>query len=208
MILTFTTPELIEFTRVYLAGFYTFVACFYTIKIIWMNKQQRRFFIFTGARFSDTWWNHIVFRIFRATIWLICVMRLFYPELDYFLFEITLMQEVAVIVTGCMFLTLGFAWTMAVHFYMGKVWRSGIDPQGPPKLITTGVYSYSRNPMFMGIMLAQLGFFLALPSVFSALCLVIGVVVLIRQSNAEERHLSQVFASKYQEYQARTPKWL
>ena len=69
------SASLIEFTRVYLALFYTFVAGFYTVRIIYKNRSTPAGVIFPGAKFCTSWWNHMAFKFFRAAIWFVCVLR-------------------------------------------------------------------------------------------------------------------------------------
>ena len=62
--------------------------------------------------------------------------------------------------------------------------------------------------MFCAVAVAQAGFFLALPSLFSLLCLAVGLWALSRQAKAEEEHLSQVFAEEYRQYTRDVPRWV
>jgi len=237
--------DITEFTRFYLAAFYTFVAVFYTVKVLVNkrkinnvlshkvtiqrsvqdtiqdhkhthhlykqnndNNQNKKELIFTGERFCSTWWNHMIFRVFRAAIWMVCLARLCFPNVDNYLGMIFLSQNYSVVLLGNFLLTLGFMMTIIIHFKMGKQWRSGIDPSGPNKLITNGFYKFSRNPMFLSIALSQFAFFLTLPSLFSLLCLIVGVMVLHRQILSEETHLLQQFPEQYKLYSVKVRRWL
>ncbi|MBQ4833527.1 isoprenylcysteine carboxylmethyltransferase family protein [Pseudoalteromonas sp. MMG010] len=200
--------EVVEFTRVYLAAFYTFVAVFYTFRIVSKNRVISGGVVFEGEKYCQNWWNHLTFRFFRVVIWLICVARLFYPELDQYLGHLTIGNNVTLLALGSVLLTIGFALSMWVHFNMATLWRSGIDPQGPAQLKTNGLYRYSRNPMFIGVAIAQWGFFLAMPSVFTLVCLVIGFAALRSQISTEEAHLLQRFQSTYLRYLQSVPRWL
>lgn len=202
------TPEIIEFTRVYLAVFFTSVASFYALRILIRRRRESLELIFPGQRFCSTWWNHMIFRIFRVTIWMVCVFRVFIPAIDNGLGMIDGLTTGPVIITGNILLTVGFTLTVAVHFELGQQWRSGIDPEGPQHLKTDGFYRLSRNPMFLSVAIAQLGFFLALPSVFSLLCLGIGWYTLGVQTRAEEKHLLGLFPDDYRVYQAGVRRWI
>ena len=208
MIFFNSSSEMVEFTRTYLATFYTFVAFFYTIRILVVKSKLKRTFVFAGKRFSPTWWNHIVFRIFRFTIWMVCIFRYYFPSVDNYLGYIFSFQIYSIILSGVILISFAFILTLIIHFSMRKQWRSGIDPKGPEYLITDGFYYYSRNPMFMCIGLSQLGFFLALPSIFSLTCLCIGLYSLHRQTLSEEKHLLEIFSSEYKKYKTNVPRWL
>ena len=150
----------------------------------------------------------MLFRIFRFTIWMVCVLRWLFPAVDTYLGIFVDLNTWPIVLLGNILLTAGFLLTVLVHFNLGHQWRSGIDPCGPGELKTEGFYNYSRNPMFLGVATAQAGFFLALPSVFSAVCLLVGLYTLYKQTLAEEAHLLSVFAEDYKHYRGRVRRWL
>ncbi len=199
---------MIEFTRVYLAVFYSGVAAFYAFRITAKKRAGACEVVFPGAALSSTWWNHMLFRAFRVTIWMVCLFRLFFPGLDNYLGLYASLQLWPVVLAGNVLLTAGFLFAVFVHFSLGSQWRSGIDPAGPPRLRTDGIYRVSRNPMFLGVAAAQAGFLLALPSVFSSVCLVFGWYTLYRQTRAEEAHLLGQFPQDYRHYMGRVRRWL
>lgn len=202
------SSAIVEFTRVYLALFYTFVAVFYTLRIVARKRSQAGGVVFPGAPLCPTWWNHMIFRFFRAAIWMVCLCRWLFPAVDDYLGIFVELNTWPVVLAGNILLTGGFLFTLRVHFDLGRQWRSGIDPAGPERLRTDGFYRFSRNPMFVGVAVAQAGFFLALPSVFSAVCLALGWYTLYRQALAEEAHLLDRFADDYARYRGSVRRWL
>ena len=208
MSLQINFADLFEFTRVYLAAFYTFVAVFYTVRIILLKQSIAREVVFAGPRFSTTWWNHVTFRIFRVVIWMVCAIRLFFPSFDNYLGILSDWQSAPLMLIGNLFLAFGLIAIMTIHYRLGIIWRSGIDPNGPDNIISSGIYRYSRNPMFLLVAITQFGFFLALPSLFSLFCLLIGLYTLQRQVIAEEKHLAEKFSQEYETYSANVRRWL
>lgn len=200
--------NIIEFTRFYLAIFFTLVAAFYTLRIILIGRSTSTVLIFPGKRFCLTWWNHMAFRVFRAAIWMICLFRLTFPEVDNYLGLFYFLDSFAVVLMGNVFLTVGFIATIAIHISLGNEWRSGIDPNRPKFLLSKGVYQYSRHPMFLSIALSQLGFFMAVPSVFTLVCLIVGLYTLRCQALEEEKHLNQVLPVEYKSYSEQVPRWI
>lgn len=170
-----------------------------------VNSQE---FVFSGEGFNKTWRNHTTFRLFRIVIWLVCVLRVFFPNIDPYLGMLASLNTPPVIVLGLALLSFGFMSTIIVHFRLGKHWRSGIDPRGPEKLITVGIFQYTRNPMYIFVAIAQLGFFLALPSLFTLACFVIGLYTLNSQAKEEEKHLSCLFPESYEQYATKVNRWL
>jgi protein-S-isoprenylcysteine O-methyltransferase Ste14 len=77
----------------------------------------------------------------------------------------------------------------------------------PPKLITTGLYRYIRNPMLLGLFLflLGLGFFLgslSLIFIFTPLFILINVLYL---KAIEEKEMEKKFGKQYLEYKKRVP---
>lgn len=199
---------IVEFTRFYLAVFYSGVAAFYAIRIMATKHTGLREVVFPGERFNSTWWNHMLFRMFRFTIWMLCLLRWLDPVIDSYLGIFAGLNVWPIVLAGNILLTAGFLFTVVIHFSWGRQWRSGIDPCGSEKLSTDGFYRYSRNPMFLGIATAQVGFFLALPSVFSSVCLLVGLYTLHNQTLAEEAHLINRFPKDYRHFKGHVRRWL
>ena len=192
----------------YLALFYTFVAAFYTVRIITLKRSSGTERVFHGAAGSANWWHHKIFGIFRVTIWMVCVWRVFYPSLDQYLGLLPWHDNAWVVLIGDVCLTVGFAWAILSHFSLGNAWTSGVDKGINHQLVTHGVYRLSRNPIYVGVLVSQFGFFLALPSIFSLICLLIGVSTIVRQTAIEESHLFALHKEAYQDYTSRVRRWL
>ena len=196
-----------EFTKYFLAAFYTFVALFYATRMTLKKRAGQNQVVYTGKPLSVPWWNYTLFRFFRVAIWAVCVFRCFLPGIDSAIGYFNGLSFWPILLSGNVLIISSFIFVVKVHMDCKEHWRSGIDPNGPSKLITDGYYEYSRNPMFLGIGIAQVGFFLCLPSVFSFICLVIGWFTLYGQTIAEEKHLEEKFAADYWAYARNVPRW-
>jgi protein-S-isoprenylcysteine O-methyltransferase Ste14 len=93
--------------------------------------------------------------------------------------------------------------SLAVIFGRGLVGRTG-----EPKFITTGVYEWVRHPMYLGSLLALLGFFLSTLSLLSLFVWAGLFLFYDRMATYEERDLCRVLGEQYLDYQKRVPKWL
>ncbi|MBC8059975.1 MAG: isoprenylcysteine carboxylmethyltransferase family protein, partial [Clostridiaceae bacterium] len=76
------------------------------------------------------------------------------------------------------------------------------------KLVTYGIYNYSRNPAFVGFDLMFTGLFLTYPSVLTAFILIINVISIHRLILQEEKHLQSVFGKEYISYKGKTSRYL
>jgi protein-S-isoprenylcysteine O-methyltransferase Ste14 len=95
---------------------------------------------------------------------------------------------------------------------LGLFRRTGQDPKpwvSTPEIISTGVYRFTRNPMYIGLALVQAaigigaanGWILALAPVW----LVIVYFIAVRH---EEAYLAGKFGADYIEYTKRVRRWL
>lgn len=91
---------------------------------------------------------------------------------------------------------------------MGDSWRIGIDQGSETELVQTGLFRFSRNPIFLGIRINLLGFFLVLPNAITLVILVLGDVILQIQVRMEEEFLAQNHGESYEEYKKAVPRWL
>jgi len=115
------------------------------------------------------------------------------------------------LVPGWTLVTLGVALDLIA---MIEFLRRGttVDPFRPARacrLVVSGVYRYSRNPMYLGLALVLTGWTVL---VSSPLCLpiVLGFVKLIDfvQIAPEELALSERFGTDYASYRAEVNRWL
>ena len=76
-------------------------------------------------------------------------------------------------------------------------------------LVTLGFYRYSRNPMYLSMVLALLGVGVVLGSL-SPLLAVPPFILIIQQRfiRAEEAALREKFGSQYTDYRARVRRWM
>ena len=91
---------------------------------------------------------------------------------------------------------------------MGNSWRIGIDEEKKAALVSTGVFRISRNPIFLGMIITLLGFFLTVPNAVTLLILILGFVLMQIQVRLEEQFLVSIHNHKYQSYSRQVRRWL
>lgn len=76
-------------------------------------------------------------------------------------------------------------------------------------LVTSGIYRFTRNPMYLGITLVLLGWAVFVSSAFALLGPLFFIVYIHHfQIVPEERALTGIFGAAYSEYQAKVRRWL
>lgn len=90
---------------------------------------------------------------------------------------------------------------------MRRSWRIGVDAESRTELVTAGLFSRSRNPVFVGVRGMLIGAFLAHPNVLSLLSAVLGNVLIEIQVRLEEQHLEAVHGETYRAYRQAVRRW-
>ncbi|MFE5670968.1 methyltransferase family protein [Agromyces sp. NPDC056523] len=83
-----------------------------------------------------------------------------------------------------------------------------VTPREGAVLRTTGVYRLTRNPIYVGLLIAAAGWVVWFARVDLIVAWVLLAVVLIAKARVEERRLVARFGDDYREYAARTPLML
>ncbi len=112
-------------------------------------------------------------------------------------------------VFGGLLILIGFAITTS-SAYGFKLAGTPIKPfEQPVKLVTDKLYRYSRNPMYLGMMMMLVGTWIALGSLSPVF--VIPVFFLIIQEGFikyEETFLEERFGDAYLDYKDRVHRWI
>lgn len=96
-----------------------------------------------------------------------------------------------------------------VAFRRHKTTVNPFKPEQSTSLVATGVYRLSRNPMYLGLLLALMGWSAFLANWASALVLPAFVAYMNRfQIQPEERALTERFGSQFLAYTKSVRRWL
>jgi len=147
------------------------------------------------------------FRILFALVVIIVLVHSFWPN-GYLLFmPIEWLERTWITTAGVILLLLSLIWTVVAQTQMGESWRIGIDQEHQTALVRTGVFGYSRNPIFLGMMITLSGLFLVIPNALTLLTLVIGLVLIGIQVRLEEEFLLKSHGEEYAQYKRHVRRW-
>jgi len=130
------------------------------------------------------------------------------PAFYLFLGPIRSIETPTVQFFGLVFAYLGLLWTVVAQHQMGQDWRIGIDVKHETSLVTRGLYTTSRHPIYLGVIVISIGLFFAVPNVVSLVCAVLTTVVLSIEARLEEEFLLSRHGDTYREYLAHTRRWI
>lgn len=102
--------------------------------------------------------------------------------------------------TGFCLSILGLIITFIAQIQMKNSWKLGIDHEKQVKLVTSGIYSLSRNPVYIGLGISFCGFFLIAPNLGSLLFLIIMTFAIVSKVKDEEAFLSQNVPIQFKDY--------
>ena len=91
---------------------------------------------------------------------------------------------------------------------MRDSWRAGIPDRDETKLVTTGIYRYSRNPAFLGFDFMYIGMLLMYGNLLTLGFSVFAMVMLHLQILQEERYLEGRFGAAYTAYKKQVLRYL
>ena len=90
--------------------------------------------------------------------------------------------------------------------------RTTVNPMQPSSasaLVTSGIYRYTRNPMYLGMLFVLLGWALYLANVLAFLFLPAFILYMNRfQIEPEERAMTALFGQEFLEYASRVRRWI
>ncbi|TWO68033.1 isoprenylcysteine carboxylmethyltransferase family protein [Caenimonas sedimenti] len=94
-------------------------------------------------------------------------------------------------------------------FRRAKTTVNPFKPDTASALVTNSVYRFTRNPMYVGLLLTLLGWAAFLSSPAALLFLIAFVLYMNRfQIEPEERVLSSLFGTDFTAYKARVRRWV
>ncbi len=84
-----------------------------------------------------------------------------------------------------------------------------IKPGAASSLVSSGVYRFTRNPMYLGLSVTLLGWAMFLSNPLALLAVPLFVLYINRfQIDPEERVLSSLFGAEYAAYKEKVRRWL
>lgn len=93
-----------------------------------------------------------------------------------------------------------------IFFTVIAIRNFGNAPKG--KVITKGLYRFTRNPAYIGVILIHAGLGIACASWLFLLLVVVLAVLFNANLSAEERYLLYRYGDEYRKYKNSTPRWI
>jgi protein-S-isoprenylcysteine O-methyltransferase Ste14 len=140
-----------------------------------------------------------------------------FPVPEIYVFAIILSFLLRMFFPGQIFSVNGLGhiigWPLSIIGVIISIWATSeagkMSMAAPDRLITTGPYAYSRNPMYVGWTLLFLGLICVLNSLWSLALLVITLVYThFFEIIPEEKSLKQKFGTQFEAYQKNVRRYI
>ena len=83
----------------------------------------------------------------------------------------------------------------------------GLD-NPPERIVDTGIYAWTRNPMYLGHLIFMTGLSISFNSIPAAALLVYHLYWFQGRVKGDEAHLTELFGQAYLDYMARVKRWI
>lgn len=138
----------------------------------------------------------------------VLVLYIAFPELYNKIGIIELLDTRPVQYAGIAIMTLALMLIVVAQSQMGASWRIGIDSENKTDLVLKGIFSFSRNPIFVGIIFSSFGYFLVLPNALTLTILLLDIALIQVQVQLEEQYLKKMHGESYEKYCQKVRRWL
>jgi protein-S-isoprenylcysteine O-methyltransferase Ste14 len=125
-------------------------------------------------------------------------------------FELALRHgEIILLPWGCSLLVWGYLQYLLVGSYRLPRAGGGQGMEAPPdRIITSGPYRYTRNPMYLGHLIFMFGLALTFWSWFALILLATRAAWFHRRVLRDEHRLEARFGIEYAAYRSKVNRWL
>lgn len=141
--------------------------------------------------------------LFCVIIWAISTLTYVLP--------VSIISQQQGLVIAVILLILGFSFAISggISFRMAKTTVNPLKPETASALVTSGVFKYSRNPMYVGLAIILLAWTIYLAAPFGLIG-VLGFIAYIQrfQIIPEERAMYKLFGDEFEAYQSTVRRWL
>ncbi|PWN71366.1 isoprenylcysteine carboxylmethyltransferase family protein [Chryseobacterium phosphatilyticum] len=148
------------------------------------------------------------FKIILLALFIYTILIAWIPDQIRQSFTIEFLTVQAIQYGGIVLMILALIWTVTAQLQMKDSWRIGIDHEMKTTLITHGLFRVSRNPIFLGMTVSLLGFFLVFPTLIALIFLLTGSLLMQIQIRLEEEYLLQIHGQIYLTYKKRVARML
>ena len=186
--------------------------CFFGVAVLWRNfvvsKKTGVNAFKLNKKVGAESITGLYFKILPFISVLVVILYAFFPETYGAVGPVTLIEGLFAQWIGMLVMSAGLIWVVTAQSQMGASWRIGIDLEAKTEFVQKGLFQYSRNPIFVGVIFISFGFFLVLPNAISLTILMLDIALIQVQVALEEEYLTRSHGDTYLQYCSQVRRWL
>lgn len=142
-----------------------------------------------------------------SVIFIVALVNIFFPKGLLYFAPFLWLENTILKYAGLIVIHFALLWIIIAQVQMSNSWRVGIDHSAKTELKTNGLFSVSRNPVFLGILISLAGIFLIIPNAITILVFVVSTILFQVQVRLEEEYLRNTHGEKYNTYCSKVNRW-
>ena len=111
-------------------------------------------------------------------------------------------------IIGAVLMFIGLLFFLGAFVSFGNSWRVGFDIETPGKLVTGGIFAFSRNPIYVFLDLWFIGVFLINGRLIFLIFAILTLIMIHWQILQEEAFLSKLYNEPYHQYRSQTGRYI
>ncbi|HEY9092260.1 isoprenylcysteine carboxylmethyltransferase family protein [Parasphingorhabdus sp.] len=109
---------------------------------------------------------------------------------------------------GALLAVAGAVMVIVSQIQMGRAWRVGVREGDAPLFVRHGLFRFSRNPIFVGMIIIGLSIAVSANIWWAWVALLTFALACHAQVRIEETHLSKSFGIAYEHFCSDVPRWI
>jgi protein-S-isoprenylcysteine O-methyltransferase Ste14 len=111
-------------------------------------------------------------------------------------------------ICGCVLIASGAVSAVLSLISSGDSWRVGVDDVNTGAMVTSGMFSWSRNPLYTALNIMSAGYFLVNGDVFFLCSMIVIAAMFHYQIIQEEKSLEAKYKEAYLEYKKKVRRYI
>ena len=131
---------------------------------------------------------------------ILIIIYFFHYDCVNWLYKISFLDNYIIKIIALLIMCFAFLLNILFTRSVGRFIKISLKNNEKPKLVTTGIYRYIRNPGYLAFSLAVFGTFLIIPNIPALGLLLYTIIVIYGHTIEEEKKLRRVFEEEYEQY--------
>jgi len=147
------------------------------------------------------------FKIIGALVSVYLIVFAVFPQYYRIFLPLEYLDREGLKIAGLALMAITFGIVFFAQIHMQNSFRIGIDQGLQTNLVSGGLFRYSRNPIYVGMLGSVLGLFLVTPDAFTLLLFIIAYVLVQVQVRLEEEYLLKMHGADFLAYKQKVRRF-